>query len=231
MQGFNGGPYGSAFLNDIHTFFPAFLYTPERFNSVRDVMMYVSQQMSERYDVYSSWRNYHQRMYAQQSQQQPQQQQRGHRDRERWNSPRQQQQPQQQPQQPQQQSPNLQVQAELDMNALSTDPLTNYFLRTLFYPGNTTTFNTTQPFWDPVVITPTPQQIAAASTTYSAPTALDTPCAICQETIAEGANVRKLSYCNHFFHKTCIDNWFLRDVRCPSCRHDIRARSPNTTAS
>jgi hypothetical protein len=211
------GPYASALVNEIHTHFPAFLYTPERFNSVRDVMSYVQSRMSEQYDTFSNWRNYYRGAQPQQQQppQQPPQHSRRHRQRTYHPAPEQQVQP-------------------------VVDPLTQLFLQSLLQlpvtvapaavpaPAGTASAPTPVPasvanIWDPVPIIPTAAEVAAGSRTYAAPTALETPCAICQDTIAEGADVRKLSICNHFFHKSCIDTWFLRNVRCPVCRHDIRA--------
>lgn len=199
-----GGPYSSPLLNDLHAHFPAFLYMPERFNTVRDIFRYISEQMSERFDIYSSWRNYHRRMT-------PPQQYHQYNYRPRY---------QQQQQQPQVYVPPTPVPASTTQAEM--DQFTALLLRTLV-GGNTTTVNPNL-FWEPVVVAPTALQISTASTTYMAPTALDTPCAICQDTIAEGAHVRKLSHCNHFFHKDCIDSWFQRDTHCPVCRHDIRSR-------
>jgi len=48
----------------------------------------------------------------------------------------------------------------------------------------------------------------------------DINCAVCQERNSD-ANWRKLN-CSHYFHRTCIDPWFERNVHCPVCRHDIR---------
>ncbi len=211
-------PYGSPLLNDIHTHFPAFLYTPDRFNSVRDVFRYISEQMTSRYDVYSSWRNYHRQTAPPQPQTQQQQS--------TWR-PRTAQARVYVPTTPPAQA---QTQQQSDIETFlgflnQIDPMTGFTYRTLLgAAGNTTTVNPNV-FWDPVPITPSPAQISAASTTYAAPTALDTPCGICQDTIAEGAEVRKLSHCNHFFHKTCVDNWFTRSSLCPVCRHDVRART------
>lgn len=98
------------------------------------------------------------------------------------------------------------------------DPLTQLLLRAMLVPATTPA----PLFWDPVPVAPTAQQIALASTVYTAPTRLETPCTICQDTLVEGDTVRKLNYCNHFFHKNCIDTWFMRHVDCPVCRHDIR---------
>lgn len=250
------GPYGSLLLNDIHANFPALLYLPGRFNSVQDVLMYVQQQMSARYDLFASWRRHYEQIdrdAAAAAAQQAQQQQPRYNNRyqSRW-AP----QPNhnyRQPQQPRPQvyvppSPEVQVTAELDQTVLNTmlnqaflggqtnDAFTNTFLRYIFNPLDMTNANPnanrTTPFWEPVPVVPTAAQIAAASTTYAAPTTLDTPCAICQDSIAEGAQVRKLTFCNHFFHKECVDNWFLRDTRCPTCRHDVRIRgNSGTTAS
>ena len=111
---------------------------------------------------------------------------------------------------------------------MPNDEFSQFIIRSLLIPpvtGNTTTLNPQQPFWDPIVIAPSSAQIAAASSTYAAPTRLDTPCAICQDTIAEGDQVRKLNHCDHFFHRSCVDTWFQRNVRCPVCRHDIRSRA------
>ena len=41
--------------------------------------------------------------------------------------------------------------------------------------------------------------------------------------------MRTLTACSHQFHRSCIDNWLLREsVVCPTCRHDVRepARRP-----
>jgi E3 ubiquitin-protein ligase ATL10/75/76/77/78 len=259
------GPYGSLLLNDLHANFPALLYLPGRFNSVQDVLFYVQQQMSARYDLFSSWRAHYERLdreaaaaaaaaqaaaqaAAAAAAQQPRY---NHRYNSRWTHPeraQRNQEPRPRVQVPP--SPEVQVTAEVDQTALNafinqaflaaqpinptTDMLAANLIRSIFGPfdnaaGNRTTaaLNATAPFWEPVLITPTAAQVAAASTTYAAPTALDTPCAICQDIIAEGAQVRKLTFCNHFFHKDCVDNWFLRDTRCPTCRHDVRVRSAN----
>jgi hypothetical protein len=117
---------------------------------------------------------------------------------------------------------------------MPNDEFSQFIIRSLLIPpstGNTTTLNPqTQAYWDPVVVAPTATQIAAASSTYAAPTRLDTPCAICQDTIAEGDQVRKLNHCDHFFHRSCVDTWFQRNVRCPVCRHDIRSRAVRAVA-
>jgi hypothetical protein len=76
---------------------------------------------------------------------------------------------------------------------------------------------------EPVAVRPTAQQIATASTisTVSAEEEENT-CAICQDVMAEGSQVRTLNSCEHAFHIGCIDIWLQRHVNCPVCRHDIR---------
>lgn len=86
-------------------------------------------------------------------------------------------------------------------------------------PG-VTNYRGQQPLFDDVVVTPTQEQIDA-TTTRIFPTA-DTPCSICQDTIASNQMARQLNHCKHMFHISCIDEWFARDVHCPVCRHDIR---------
>jgi hypothetical protein len=44
-------------------------------------------------------------------------------------------------------------------------------------------------------------------------------CAICQDTMATST---RLTHCRHYFHHTCITQWFGTSVRCPVCRNDIR---------
>jgi|APCry1669190591_1035303.scaffolds.fasta_scaffold24036_2 RING-H2 zinc finger domain len=53
-------------------------------------------------------------------------------------------------------------------------------------------------------------------------------CVICQEFIKErdffdldSCIIRILS-CQHVFHIDCIDRWFSKNYRCPTCKKDIR---------
>ena len=63
--------------------------------------------------------------------------------------------------------------------------------------------------------------------------AVEEECAICQESYAQGDEVRDLP-CEHFFHSGCIDTyvffnflkrflfrWLVIQKKCPLCRHDI----------
>jgi len=78
---------------------------------------------------------------------------------------------------------------------------------------------------EPVVVRPTPEQIAHATSiiphTEVEAAAL---CTICQDhTCPEGTtDWRKIRVCSHLYHKKCIDRWFETSVFCPICRIDIR---------
>lgn len=73
-------------------------------------------------------------------------------------------------------------------------------------------------FFDSVPVVPTTQQIEACLETAAAPA--NTSCAICQELISsESVRIRQ---CGHFYHRSCVLNWFGISVRCPVCRHDVR---------
>ena len=81
--------------------------------------------------------------------------------------------------------------------------------------------NTNNPrFSDPVPVVPTNAQIINA-VTYETANSQSTNCAICQESI-DGELVR-IRHCGHLYHRTCLSTWFQTSVRCPVCRHDIRA--------
>ena len=74
---------------------------------------------------------------------------------------------------------------------------------------------------EPVIVRPTPEEIQN-NTSIEIVDAEDEMCAICQDSMPAGSEARSLDACDHRFHAGCIDTWFMRDVRCPTCRHDIR---------
>jgi len=73
----------------------------------------------------------------------------------------------------------------------------------------------------PVIVRPTAEQIASATTTEVV-TGGSEMCSICQDLMATETQARVLNACNHRFHTGCIDTWFTRNVVCPVCRHDVR---------
>lgn len=74
-----------------------------------------------------------------------------------------------------------------------------------------------------VVVRPTAAELDHGTTLRSATVQEEaTNCSICQDSFANGQAVREINGCHHFFHRTCIENWFQLSVRCPVCRLDIR---------
>ena len=80
-----------------------------------------------------------------------------------------------------------------------------------------------RPLFEDVIVHASEDAIERASTHTTLEQDLDVTCTICQETMRQGELVRTLTVCTHQFHKSCIDNWLLREsVVCPTCRHDVR---------
>ena len=77
--------------------------------------------------------------------------------------------------------------------------------------------NNNSTFLNPVVVTPTQEQIDSSLETVSQPSG---ECAICQEPISDDAS--RIRQCGHVYHDSCIRNWLSINVRCPVCRHDVR---------
>lgn len=46
-------------------------------------------------------------------------------------------------------------------------------------------------------------------------------CAICQDDIKDGDQIRAITKCQHGFHITCIDKWLSKKGECPLCRAAI----------
>ena len=83
-------------------------------------------------------------------------------------------------------------------------------------------------FASAVVVAPTTEQLEAGSQIITDLSGLDLsiPCAICQDAILLTDTCRRLRACGHVYHRLCIDQWYQRSVRCPTCRHDIRDPRP-----
>lgn len=85
-----------------------------------------------------------------------------------------------------------------------------------------------QPLQD-VVVYPTPEQIDRASSLVPHREIEESvTCAICQghspssSATEASPQWRKITACEHMFHKDCIDTWFQTSSFCPICRDDIR---------
>ena len=85
-------------------------------------------------------------------------------------------------------------------------------------------------FLQPVPVRPTQEQIDANSTVGNLVSDTEHSCAICQDTLTNEQEGRKLNACGHWFHRNCIDTWLEGNVHCPVCRHDIREPASASTS-
>ncbi|KAF9666999.1 hypothetical protein SADUNF_Sadunf16G0287300 [Salix dunnii] len=46
-------------------------------------------------------------------------------------------------------------------------------------------------------------------------------CAICLQDFKDGDSMRKLPYCGHCFHMSCLDKWLTKNGSCPNCRNYV----------
>lgn len=83
-------------------------------------------------------------------------------------------------------------------------------------------------FTAPVPVVPSATIIATNTELVSGSTIPLTQrnCSVCQDVIIPTEECRRLRPCQHVYHRSCIDQWFLRSVACPTCRHDIRVATP-----
>ncbi|KAG0263133.1 hypothetical protein BG011_009235 [Mortierella polycephala] len=54
------------------------------------------------------------------------------------------------------------------------------------------------------------------------PTICDEECAICLFDFEDGDELRHL-YCDHYFHRSCIDRWLVKNPKCPKCKRSLVA--------
>ena len=242
----SSGPYNSELVNELHRLFPALLYDNEGFTSISDVFDYVNRQMRRNYDVYSSNR------YEYLQQHLPQYPPHTPNRRPRNNTsppplPRRQRvvRPQEAPPAGQQQQQQQQQQYEEDLSqseGVLTPILANWLNSLLTPPVQAQAWTYNIPltggagaiagwggeeplnsFLEPIPVPPSPEILRNNTTVYViAETPADTVCTVCQDSMEQGATVRKLTTCGHTFHRTCVDTWFQRNVHCPTCRHDVR---------
>lgn len=48
-----------------------------------------------------------------------------------------------------------------------------------------------------------------------------TDCAICQSQYQEHEKVSMINFCQHYYHKECLTQWFRQKHTCPLCNHSI----------
>ena len=200
--------YGIQLLDDIHHYFPAVLYEPERFRNVADLLQYIRGRTQDRFNLFSAGQAMHtaRRQHVQATNHDA--------------------------------NINTYARAMMRSRAevpltqtiLIDDTqdhiqgIATQLLREMLLPPTHTAHGITggvAPFLNPVVVRPTAAQIATA-TTVETVVGEEEMCAICQDSIVSGTEARSINACDHTFHTGCIDTWFTTNVRCPVCRHDIR---------
>jgi hypothetical protein len=236
----NPGPYlYNPVLNEIHTTFPALLYESERFDTLPSVFNYVQTQIRNRYDVYSAWQRYYANAGTAANVRQDipvntrnrERNRRRRQNRARNRIARNNVQNVQNVQNPV--SPNRNEPAYVIPSYSQNQTTTLFDILDQLMPPNNIVYSLTLPqqttttrrFSDPVLVTPTLNQIEAGSVLRTSLGLVDLSCAVCQQAVTEGEEIRRLLHCNHQYHRDCIDTWFQRNVHCPVCRHDIREQN------
>jgi hypothetical protein len=218
--------YGIGLFDDIHNFFPDMIYNPGRFATVQDLLFYMREQIRYRTDRDSYALNHCAPPVPVQPPPPP--------------SPpptyrptylgRSQPRAEESPEDSLPGAAQPLVGGEHEENLRFLDSLLNIFTQPA---GTISFFNTTlgdrylRPInlnnLTPVLVVPTAQQLASGTEVYNAgPDDRTSQCMICLEGFIEGTQIRRITHCQHKFHKNCIDIWFTRNVHCPNCRHDIR---------
>ena len=153
--------YGIDLLDDLHNYFPALLYSNNRFTTLTQVFHYIRHQMNRHFPGHGA----------------------GH---------------------------GFQVTAARDASLI---------LSLLSRVVDNRGAAAAAAALTPVIVAPTTEQLNEGSEIV---TDLSGVCAVCQDVIASSDLCRRLRACGHVYHKSCIDQWYLRSVRCPTCRHDVR---------
>lgn len=206
--------YDVGLLDDLHNYFPGLLYEPDRFRTVSDVLTYIRQNTSRRFNLFDYGARQHQ-----QNTRVPQ----NTFTREtpvvnRWTPP---------------QAPTVPpAQYEFDLTSEVDLAILAPLLRTLDRVSGlapptqiqrATGQNRFAGIFQDIIVHASQELIDNASSLRTLLMDLEGSCSICQDRMRQGENIRRLNACQHEFHGACVDNWFLqRSVLCPVCRHDIR---------
>lgn len=217
--------YDVGLLDDLHNYFPGLLYEPDRFRSVSDVLTYVRQNASRRFNLFDYGARQYQQNRASRGPPQntftrqvpvvP-----------RWAPPV--------PVVPQPQQYEFDLTNDVDVALLapllrSLDRLAGLAPPTIpHHPVQRVVGgNRVASLFQDVIIHASQELIDSGSTMRTLLMDLEESCSICQDRMRQGENIRRLNACQHEFHGACVDNWFLqRSVMCPVCRHDIRDLTP-----
>jgi hypothetical protein len=200
--------YNVGLLDDIHNYFPALLYEMDRFTNLPQVLQYVRERMTARFNLFNygaslaaasqtSFGGAHAPPYN--------------------TTPLR----TSTPIIPRTPAPSVQAPA-MDIFSLAS-LLTHADILTLGIGAGTGPGVGLGAALQPVIVRPSAEVIARATEVLVASTLPEgTVCSICQDSLLGTDSARRIRSCNHVYHQICIDQWFEGSVRCPSCRHDIR---------
>lgn len=196
--------YNVGLLDDLHNYFPAFLYDTGRFQSLPQVFSYMRTQMNTRFNLHSYGAR--QAGFA----------------------------PAAAAPAPVQVQVQVPITTRAAGIRLPTDRVidstTQYLAEILTgmreIPPLTDGYFFMQPaqnFAEAVPIRPSAEVLARNTVLLSGSDLEEnSSCAICQDAIVGTDACRKLLGCSHSYHRVCIDQWFRTNAVCPSCRHDVR---------
>lgn len=229
--------YGITLLDELHNFFPALLYDTNRFLNVQDVLHYIREVALSRTNPFQRGLDAYTGFQARTALQSPQGRTSGQR----------------QATRPQfvtetyeftmppplfQEAQGLYSTQEANPISMLLPTTTNATTTaasaaTASLPSRTESLltallglNALGSALEPVIVRPTAAQLQAGTTLRQATSEDESEsCSICQDSYTEGHAIRTIRHCSHAFHKTCVDNWFQRNVHCPICRHDVRQSS------
>ena len=217
--------YEVSLLDDLHNYFPALLYEPDRFRTVSDVLGYIGQNSSRRFNLFDYGRRQYlqeQTIRNQRNTGSPVEQNTFTRQTpivNRWRS-----------------SAPVRETTHFEFDLSSEDDLSLLFpsLRNInrlatvsAIPTQPSNVNRIATLFQDIIIHASQELINNTSSVRTLLMDLEESCSICQDRMRQGENIRRLNACQHEFHDECVDNWFLhRSVVCPICRHDIRDTTP-----
>jgi hypothetical protein len=189
--------YGIGLLDDVHNYFPAFLYDQAQFQTTADVFRYVNRQIAAQCNPYRRGLQEYTRTHPITLGESMTMRTPTNRAGPRYTE-------------------NIDITPMFTQAPATagTTFLAEYLLGMLQVPGTASPAG-------PVV--PTQAQVDSATTLRVAVVADETrDCSICQTAYTDGQALRTITRCEHMFHKSCIDPWFARNSQCPNCRFDIR---------
>ena len=216
-------PYTISLLNDLHHFFPELLYRPERFQTVSDVLGYVVERAaeSESYErIRQAYRGQEEESKA------PEFESVGSSSSSasasasassdesltallRLFSPR----------TPMFQRPLHRTRIAFPLSSSSEGSLASFLWGSGSGSGSGSGLES---LFQAVAVRPTEEHLERNTHVDILEEPMDTNCAVCQDPMEAGQEIRTLLACCHHFHRTCVDRWFQEHVSCPTCRHDVR---------